>query len=164
MQSSILCLFFATFDISNPISKWKHESLWTLFVRRVMRWIYIANCRCDLVFWTFYNHPKCHLVSRDWMMQRKRWNVFQTSKSDSNRTKKTTIFFFFPCPYIDVMANFNVAKLKSKFIFVDLAFKCALHFHLDFCLQTIFLPVLVRYTSWSHQSINLWCAKPIQIW
>lgn len=52
------------------------------------------------------------------------------------------------------MANFNVAKLKSKFIFVDLAFKCALHFHLDFCLQTIFLPVSVRYTSWSHQSIN----------
>lgn len=37
MQSSILCLFFATCDISNPISKWKHESLWTWFVRRVMR-------------------------------------------------------------------------------------------------------------------------------
>ena len=52
------------------------------------------------------------------------------------------------------MANFNVAKLKSKFIFVDLAFKCALHFHLDFCLQTIFLPVSVRYTSWSNQLIN----------
>ena len=51
------------------------------------------------------------------------------------------------------MANFNLANLKSKFIFVDLAFKCALHFHLDFCLQTIFLPVSVRYTSWSHQSI-----------
>ena len=86
-------------------------------------------------------------------MQRKRWNVFQTSKSDGNRTKKTTIFFFFLVLTLTWWQISMWLSLSPNLIFVDLAFKCALHFHLDFCLQTIFLPVSVRYTSWSHQSI-----------
>ena len=86
-------------------------------------------------------------------MQRKRWNVFQTSKSDGNRTKKTTIFFFFLVLTLTWWQISMWLSLSPNLIFVDLAFKCALHFHLDFCLQTIFLPVSVRYTSWSHQLI-----------
>lgn len=107
MQNSILCLFFATFDISNPISKWKHESLWTLFVRRVMRSNFNARAKFLAEIFNFI-HSKLSLRPGfldflqpsemspwDWMMQRKRWNVFQTSKSDGSRTKETTIFCFF---------------------------------------------------------------------